>query len=222
MNLQKKDIEDFIKYMGNPMPVNDEFMRCMRGLAICDQEIVQKREEEIRGCNHLFVKLREAKYVHEMNSSDCIRIPEVVECVHCGLTNRFAIAEELDFELMIWGQIIRHSLVMLIRYRTRTIESRMFDEVFSNLYRRGGKSFDSSSLNLISEECLLTNNPGILYQLARKINPSGNNEELFEIMKQLRLLETEQEEIRLQTVEQATSLLDRYYTNKPKSLVLKK
>ena len=35
-------------------------------------------------------------------------------------------------------------------------------------------------------------------------------------------LETTKEKIRLQTEEQAISLLDRYYTSKPRSLVLKK
>lgn len=41
-------------------------------------------------------------------------------------------------------------------------------------------------------------------------------------MKQLHLLETTQEKIRLQTKEQAISLLDRYYDSKPKCLMLKK
>ena len=98
----------------------------------------------------------------------------------------------------------------------------MFEEIFKNSYFRSGKSFNNSSLNLISEECLLTYHPGLLYRLALQISPLGNSEELFEIMKQLHSLETLQEKIRLQTEEQAISLLDRYYNSKPKSLVLKK
>ena len=41
-------------------------------------------------------------------------------------------------------------------------------------------------------------------------------------MKQLHILETNQEKIRLQTEEQSTGLLDRYCISKPKYLTLKR
>ena len=98
----------------------------------------------------------------------------------------------------------------------------MFAEIFENSYRRSGKIFINSDLNVISEECLPTNHPSLLYRLALLINPSGNNEELFLIMKQLHLLETPQERIRLKKEEHARALLIRYFISKPKCLELKK
>lgn len=193
------------------LPINDEFGQCMRKLRIVSTEFTQKRQEEIRNCNHLFIKLRQGEKVFGHHSTDYYKGANEVECVHCGLTNRFnKIEEALD---------IKYALTV---YNKKTIESQMFEEVFNDSYFRDGKSFNNSEVNLINEECLLTCHPGLLYRLALKINPLGNNEELFEIMKQLHLLETDQEKIRLQTEEQAISLLDRYYTSKPKCLMLKK
>lgn len=98
----------------------------------------------------------------------------------------------------------------------------MFEEIFKHSYFRGRKSFKNSDINLISEECLQTYHPGLLYRLALKNNPQGNNEEIFKMMKQLHTLETSQEKIRLQTEEQALSLIERFNTSKTKKLILKK
>lgn len=205
------------------LPINDEFGQCMRKLRIVPTEFIKKRQEEIRNCNHLFVKLRQGEEVFECHSTDYYKGANEVECVHCGLTNRFnRIEEVLDIEYIEFSKSFRGMISSLIGYNKKTLESLMFDEVFKDSYFRGGKSFNNSDVNLISEECLLTCHPGLLYRLALQINPLGSKEELFEIMKQLHLLETTQEKIRLQTVEQSTQLLDRYYTSKPKCLVRKK
>lgn len=205
------------------LPINDEFGQCMRKLRIVPTEFTQKRQQEIRSCNHLFVKLRQGKEVFGCHSTDYYKDSNEVECVHCGLTNRFnRIEEVLDSEYIEFSRSFRGMIPSLTGYNKKTLESQMFEEVFKDSYFRGGKSFNNSDVNLISEECLQTCHPGLLYSLALQINPLGNSEELFEIMKQLHSLETTQEKIRLQTKEQAISLLDRYYTSKPKCLVLKK
>lgn len=66
----------------------------------------------------------------------------------------------------------------------------MLEEVFKDSYFRGKKSFNNSDVNLITEECLQTCRPGLLYRLVLQIRPLENSEELFEIMKQLHSLET--------------------------------
>ena len=205
------------------LPINDEFGQCMRKLRICPAEITAKREEKIKKCNHLFVKLRNGEEVFGCHSTDYYKGANEVECVYCGLTNRFNKIElVLDSEYMEYSKSFRGMIPSLKGYKRRTLESELFEEILKESYFRGGKSFDNSTVNLISEECLLTYHPGLLYRLALQINPQGDNKELFEIMKILHLLETTQEKIRLQTEEQATSLLDRYYASKPKCLVLKK
>ena len=205
------------------LPINDEFAQCMRKLRIVPNEIREKRQEQIRNCNHLFVKIRVGKEVHGFNSTDYYKDPDEVECLHCGLTNRYNQIETiLEKEYIECFQTFRIMTPSLTRYNKRTLESQLFTEIFKKSYVRGGKSFKNSTLNLISEECLLTYHPSLLYRLALQINPSGNNDELFEIMKQLHSLETNQEKIRLQTEEQAISLLKRYYALTPKNLVLRK
>lgn len=205
------------------LPINDEFGQCMRKLRIVSTEIKQKRQEEIKKCNHLFVKLRKGEVIVGCHSTDYYTGANEVECVHCGLTNRFnKIEEVLDNEYLELSKRFNGMIPSLTRYNKKTPESEMFDEIFKDSYFRGGKIFNNLDVNLINEECLPTCHPGLLYQLALRISPLGNNEELFKIMKQLHLLETTQEKIRLQTEEQATSLLDRYYTSKSKCLILKK
>lgn len=204
------------------LPINDEFGQCMRKLRIIPTELAQKRKEEIKICNHLFVKLRQGEEIFGYNSTDYYKEANTVECVHCGLTNRFnRIEEVLDSEYIELSKSFRGMIPSLTGYNKKTMESQMFEEVFKDSYFRGGKSFNNSDVNLISEECLQTCHPGLLYRIAFQINPLGNSEELFEIMKHLHTLETPQEKIRLQTEDQAISLLDRYYTSKPKGLVLK-
>ena len=56
-----------------------------------------------------------------------------------------------------------------------------------------------------------------MYPSKLQINPVRNNQEIFEIMKQLHLLKTNQEKIRLQTSGKATELLNRYFISKPMS-----
>ena len=185
------------------LPINDEFGQCMRKLRKTSIEFTLQRQEEIRRCNHLFVKLKEGEEYFGIHSTDYCRTAHDVECVHCGLTNKFIKIEEIieakDFDFYLSG------------HNSQTIETQMFKEIFKKSYVRGGKTFCNSNINLISDECLKTCHPNLLYLLAIQINPYGSYQEIFEIMKKLNLLETPQEQIRLQTVEQAKDLIERYY-----------
>ena len=202
------------------LPLNDEFAQCMRKLRISSEEITEKRKEEMRECNHLFVLLRKGEEVYGCHSTDYYKGANEVECVYCGLTNRFNKIElVLDSDYIEYSKSFRGMIASQTRYKRNTLESEMFEEIFRHLYYRGGKSFNNSTLNLISNECLLSYHPGMLYRLALQINPLGNDEELFEIMKILHFLETPQEKIRLQSDEHASLLLSRYFDCKPKCLV---
>lgn len=205
------------------LPLNDEFAQCMRKLRIYPSEITERRKEEIQRCNHLFILLRKGEEAYGCHSTDYYKDADEVECIYCGLTNRFNKIEYiLDKDYNEYSKTFRGMPPSITRYNKRTVESELFKEIFKNSYYRGGKSFNNFSLNLISEECLLTYHPRLLYKLAIQINPVGNNQEIFEIMKQLHLLETNQEKIRLQTSGQATELLNRYFISKTKCLTLKK
>lgn len=204
------------------LPINDEFAQCMKKLRICSDEITAKREAEIKKCNHLFIKIRNCEEVWGFHSSDYYRGAHEVECVHCGLTNRFGKLESmLSSQYIECYQTFSGFIPSSTKYNRKTLESRLFEEIFKNSYSRCGKEFNNRDINLISDECLLTYHPGLLYHLALQINPLGDNKELFEIMKQLHQLEIFSEKIRLQTEEHAISLLERYYDSKSKRLVLK-
>lgn len=204
-------------------PINDEFSQCMQKLRITSNEIIKKRRDEIGSCNHLFVKLREGKEIYGCHSTDYYKRVCEVECVHCGLTNKFIKIEELlDSEYLMFSKSFIGMIPTLTSYSRKTLESEMFEETFKNSYIRGGKSFNESDINLISEECLTTCHPRILHNLAKQISQLGTNEELFKIMKELNLLETPKEKVSLQTIDQALPLLDRYYFSRPKNLVLRK
>ena len=180
--------------------LNDTYAQFLRKIRKQSDEEVEKRKNEIIKCNHLFIKLEDGVYIGGFHSSDCYYEPSIVECVHCGLTNKFNKLEELYND--------RDYLSYFLN--TKTIESDMFNEIFRNYYLRGGKSFDESGFNLISNESLNTYHPSILYRLALSIKEDASNEEIFEIMKELSELETHEERFRLQSIKDASLLVERY------------
>lgn len=188
----------------NNLPNNDRLAQYCRSLYLGNQkQYIKQRKEEIKKCNHLFLKLQDKEYIGACHSSDCYDNPAIVECVHCGLTNKFKYFEEdIDYNC-----------------KNQTIESSMFDEVFKNNYRRCGKSFNDSIFDLISDNVIKTDQGVLLYKLALIINPQGTNEELFDIMKKLNELETNLEKWKLSKVEQCDNLLNRY--NERKVLIKK-
>ena len=184
------------------LPNNDNFAQCCRSLS---NGYTDKRKEEIINCNHLFLKLKEKQYVGSFHSSDCEDEPSVLECIHCGLTNKFEPVERV--------------LSKYRRISNKSLETIMFHQLYHDSWKRGGKSFDDSIFNLITDELISTNQAGLLYKLALIINPEGSNEELFNIMNTLNELETDLEKMKLSKVEQCDDLIDRY--NKRKTKVLK-
>ena len=181
----------------NKLPNNDNLAQWCRSLINSNnKQYIKERKDEILNCNHLFLKLKDKEYIGSLHSSDCYDEPAIVECVHCGLTNKFKYLEEKFEE------------------SKTTIESIMFDETFKNGYRRSGKSFNDSIFNVISDNVIKTNQAKLLYKLAIIINPQGTNEELFDIMTKLNELETNLEKWKLSKVEQCEDLLDRYKERK--------
>ena len=174
------------------LPLNDAFAQYIRSLNTTPENAIIKREKMLN-CNHLFVKLKIEKPNCEPHSE--------VECVHCGLTNKYRLLE--DF--------FRIKQMASDQYKERTLESKVFDEIK-----------DKSSLNLISDKAIETNHPSLLYKLALTINPNANQNELFTIMQALNNLETDEEKLHLRKEEQAISLLKRYKNTYTKTLKPKK
>lgn len=169
---------------------------CIKKLRKLPERKEKKRIQEMKNCNHLFVLLA-SKDNLEFEDNFC---ENKVECVHCGLTNKYITLEDEFF--------FHYSLGY--GYNNVTLETKVFNEVFEKSFDRKNRTFDDSVINLISTEELPTNHPDLLYNLAKYINPDGTNEELFSIMKKLHELETDSEKELLIDINNSHSLYNRY------------
>ena len=119
------------------------------------------KEQEMRDCHHLFVVLKK---------DDSSNKPLVVQCIFCGLTNKYLKEDEKKLD----------------NYK------RMINKVFWDSYytHQDNNTFNSNELNYISEEVFVSKHLNYLYNLAKEINKDATPEELFAIMKKLREYET--------------------------------
>ena len=202
------------------LPNNDNLSQYCRSLqGYFNEDFIKQREREINDCNHLFLKIRKKEYCGSYHSSDCMSIPPLLECVHCGLTNKFEDHERVDIEIKMERGIYGY------REHQHTIETIMFHKIYKDAFIRCGKDFDESKLNIISDEVIRTDQARLLYELAKDINPKGKNEELFTIMKEINEIETDLEKFKLSKVSDCKELLIRYKESKSlnykKKLVMK-
>jgi len=172
---------------------NDLMAQCSKKLIKTTIDEEQNRINDINNCHHLFVKLR-----------DCAN-NDIVECVHCGVTNKY---NELENTM----SKCRKSLEFYVRtnfhlkdveFKDITIESIMMSKILENDYK----------LNMLSDHVIRSNHPGLLYKIAIIINPEASNEELFEIMCDLHELETPEERIKLNSIDLSDELINRYKDN---------
>lgn len=186
--------------VGN-LPLNDEYTQYIKSLNTTSEDAMLKRKKML-SCQHLFVKLKE----RTSNLMDLNYNPVEIECVYCGLTNKHRLLE--DFFII--------NQVASVPDKYRTIEGEVYKEVFKD-------NNPQDLFDFISTEVLETYHPRLLYQLAKIINSQAKQSELFEIMKELNAVETEQEKLRLMKCEQSSALLERYKrTTKAKTLTKSK
>lgn len=163
------------------------------------KEYLNKRRTEMRKCNHQFVLLQKGGWNNcgGFDSTDYEYEHNIVECVHCGLTNKYK-----DIECIV------HSPSGGISYTSSqigiSVETQEFDSYFANDYS------DKYDVNLISTRIINSKHAVLLYEIAKTICPPKDNEKLVEIMYKLSLLETSSEKRNLNTLEDAKELIIRY------------
>lgn len=171
---------------------------------------VRKTEEKMLKCKHLFVKLKEGERFSGFHSSDYEQDPSLVECVHCGLTNRYLLENDFYRE----NSYLYSSAEKYYMF----INNRIIRMKYNKGYTRGGKTF-----NMISQEELKTNHPDKLYYMAKQIKPEGKNKELFVIMKKINYEIETLEEKRMLTAVQMEDIIERYKeSNQVKKLTKQK
>lgn len=179
------------------LPFNDMMAQCSKRLIKVSKEEEEKRINEINGCEHLFVKLRDydTSYYDNLDLS-------VVECVHCGVTNKYRDLERVmqKYRRSLDYYVLTKWHYTNVEYNETTIETMMMNKIKD----------ENNKLNMMSNEVLRSFHPGVLYQIAKSINPEADNTELFEVMKKLNELETFEERNKLNNLEDATSLIERY------------
>jgi hypothetical protein len=141
-------------------------------------EYLDKREKEMEECTHLFVKLREGEDYYGFHSSDCGHDPCIVKCVKCGLTNKYTKLSDKYLKLIKYMYPLQGCLIDL--------NNKEFRKQYSHGWRRAGKSFDESVFNLISDEVFDDEHPELLYKMAKIMFPEGNNNDIFNVMKELK------------------------------------
>ena len=170
------------------LPMNDLIAQYLRKITLQKKSVyIQNQYDKLLNCEHLFLKLQEEKYIGSFHSSDCYYEPAIVECVYCGLTNKFMALEKYT-------------------PKDITLES----IVFLKIFQRNEKDFTHSIFNLISKDILKTQQASLLYQLAILINPNAQKEELFQIMTKLNSLETDIEREKLSHICECNHILKRY------------
>lgn len=179
------------------MEINNNLLgECTRKMIKLSEEDEKKRIDEIANCQHLFVKLKSEPINYYGHNID------TVECVHCGLTNKYYGIEKMirkyiasfDYTLLQKRNIIKFKL------KDTTIESEMMMKLLQA----------KKELILLSDEVIETNHAGLLYQIAKKIEPLSSNNELFSIMQKLNKLETLEEKNNLSNIFDAVDLINRY------------
>ena len=165
----------------------------------------QKKEEEMLKCKHLFVKLKEGERYSGFHSSDYGQDPSLVECVHCGLTNRYLLEDDFYRE----NSYLYTSAHLYYIY----INNRIIRMKYNKGYTRGGKSFNDNVFHMISQEELKTSHPDKLYYMAKQIKPEGKNKELFAIMKKIHYDIETPEERRSLNAAQIADIIERYKEN---------
>lgn len=176
--------------------LNDTFAQYWRNIKPMSEDIVKRKKKNMECCNHLFVRLNGLDIYGSKNIM-------TVECVYCGITNKFLQLEEF------FNSNPRIDSLSLPK-NTKTLQSEMFMQMLKQNHFQNDQNFHEFDLKFMSEEILPTYHPGLLYQLALQIKFDASIEEIFDLMKQLHALETNTEVLHLQTLEQANELFIRY------------
>ena len=168
-------------------------------------KFLKKKEKEMRGCNHLFLKIEEGVTYYACHSSDCGSDPPVVVCLKCGLTNKYLEMNYLE------KQIAMELRAMNSYYRGMAeTNEKVFVDQFRHAWRKGGKDFNDSVFNVISPEVLRLEHPKALYDIAKALKPAADDTEIFETMKTLNEMETPRERFKIDSLDKAHDLIERY------------
>ena len=185
----------------------DEFSKKYKEYEENFKKQCETREKEMLACHHWLVKTKQGQYVGSFHSSDCGTDPSIVTCVKCGFTNRYY---SDDYERQTFRGITNN---------------KVFKIQFGEGWCRGGKSFSDT----VFDKYLMSKNevipvwyPERIFTIAKLIEPNGTKKEMFEIIKRLYEIMTDQERFHLLfTPEQVEDIINRYKEQNTLTLKMK-
>ena len=129
-------------------------------------------------CHCLLCKTKDGYWTGGFNSSDYEYTPAVYKCVKCGLTNKHGVDKIDDYiSLIRKDRYLKENNYLSYLYRNNS--DQLFKEKFGSINPL------EDNLNLISNEVLECYDLEKLYKEAIELMPDGNNNEIFNLMKEL-------------------------------------
>lgn len=167
-----------------------------------EQKLLEQKKK-MEGCNHLFIKQRDGYWTENSIYKPCI-----VKCLKCGLTNSYIDTDHKNNGLL---KIFNPSKYALIK-----LNNEVFEKQYTGGWRQDREILDEMIFNLISDEVFNAENANFLYQIAERISENKTNDEIFEIMKELREIDENEEKIELLNLRQLIELKNEIRAQKAK------
>ena len=201
--------------------MNDIFAQYIRICECTSEKEQKKREEVVNSCSHLFALYQPSKYDGACHSSDCSVEGPIIECVYCGLTNKFIHYEkQLESSGMIikippeWKILGFYDHLKYFGTRVYPFENQLFKkfEKRRNLNQIKILGIENANTFQLSQEkyAIKSEHLGLLYKIATQLNAEGTEEEILEMMRSLFDFETSLEKLKLENPEDASELISRY------------
>lgn len=181
-------------------------------LELTDEE-KKLREQEVMQCRHDFVMLKPARYMGACSLPNCEIEEPVVECVHCGLTNKFTYFMEVMRLIgnVKYNEYDNNNYLYLNNHKVEALpfESLLFNKLMASSYVKLYGLSTEVHPHQYEQYAINSAHISVLYQVAKDLN-LGSDREVLETMGLLHELETLQEMMQIETKDDTVALVNRY------------
>lgn len=181
-------------------------------LELTDDE-KELREQEVMQCRHDFVMLKPARYMGACSLPNCEIEEPVVECIHCGLTNKYTYFMEVMRLIgnVKYNDYDNKNYLYLNSRKVDALpfESLLFNKLMTSSYVKLYGLSNEINPHQYEQYAINSAHISVLYQTAKEL-VNGSDREVFEAMALLHELETLQEMMQIETKDDTRELVNRY------------
>ena len=183
----------------------------------CNLELMddekELREQEVMQCRHDFVMLKPARYMGACSLPNCEIEEPVVECIHCGLTNKYTYFMEVMRLIgnVKYNDYDNKNYLYLNSRKVDALpfESLLFNKLMTSSYVKLYGLSNEINPHQYEQYAINSAHISVLYQTAKEL-VNGSDREVFEAMALLHELETLQEMMQIETKDDTRELVNRY------------